>query len=57
MSQPARPELKPYADKLHEMQFQGERPGRDGTGTIPLHGICYLDDLRGKKDREEEEPV
>ena len=55
MAQPARAELKPYADKLHDMQFQGERPARTGTGTIPLHGICYLDDLRGKQDREANE--
>jgi hypothetical protein len=52
MPQPARPELKPYADKLHEMQFQGQRPGRDGSGIMQLHGICYLEDLRGKKDRD-----
>jgi hypothetical protein len=46
MNQPARAELKPYADKLHEMQFQGSRPGADGNMTMPLHGIRYLDDLR-----------
>jgi hypothetical protein len=55
MPQPARAELKPYADKFHDMQFQGQRPGRDSAGTIPLHGICYLDDLRGKKDRDGED--
>lgn len=54
MPQAARPELEAYADKLHEMQFQGQRPRLDGAGSIPLHGICYLDDLRGKKDREDE---
>src|SRR5207247_5307645 len=43
MPQLARAELKPYSDKLHEMQYQGERPSPDGSGTIPLHGICYLD--------------
>lgn len=49
MPQGARPELKAYADKLHEMQFQGQRPRHDEAGFFPLHGICYLDDLRGKR--------
>jgi hypothetical protein len=51
MPQPARKELKTYADKLHDMQFRGERPAPDGVGTFSVHGICYLDDLRGKFDR------
>ncbi|HEX4797258.1 MAG TPA: DUF3800 domain-containing protein [Humisphaera sp.] len=55
MNQPARAELKPYANKLHDMQFHGERPTTDGSGVIQLHGICYLDDLRGKQDREADE--
>ncbi|HZK81618.1 MAG TPA: DUF3800 domain-containing protein [Humisphaera sp.] len=46
MTQPARTELKAYADKLHEMQFQGERPGDEDNATIRLHGIRCLDDLR-----------
>jgi hypothetical protein len=50
MPHPARSELKPYADKRHEMQFHGERI--DGVGRFELHGICYLDDLRGRLDRE-----
>jgi len=54
MPQPARTELKPYADRLHDMQFQGERPAVDESGMIKLHGICYLDDLRGRHDREGE---
>lgn len=53
MPQPARAELKQYADKVHGMQFIGQRPARDGSqDTIPLHGICYLDDLRGQRDRD-----
>lgn len=55
MAQKARAELKPYADKLHEMQFHGDRPALDGSGTISLHGICYLDDLRGKQDKQAED--
>jgi len=46
MSQPARPELKPYADKLHDMQYQGGLPGADGNIAMRLHGIRYIDDLR-----------
>lgn len=57
MPQTVRRELKPYADKLHDMQFQGDRPGKDGEGTIPLHGLCYLNDLRGKKDRDSEDDL
>lgn len=54
MHQPSRPELRSYAAKLHEMQYQGEKPRPDGSGVWPLHGITYLDDLRGRFDREEE---
>jgi hypothetical protein len=46
MAQPARGELKPYADKLHDMQFQGERPGDQGNAALPLYGIRYIEDLR-----------
>jgi Protein of unknown function (DUF3800) len=56
MPQPARPELRPYALKLSEMQFQGQKPKSDGTGVWQLHGITYLDDLRGQSDREIEDP-
>jgi len=55
MAQPMRTELKPYADKLHEMQFHGDRPDRAGDGVWPLHGIIYLNDLRGRRDRDAEE--
>ncbi len=51
MPQPSRDELRPFAKKLHEMQFHGRKPKRDGTGHWPLHGIVYLDDLRGRVDR------
>jgi hypothetical protein len=36
------------------MRFQGERPERDGNAVVRLHGIRYLDDLRGRWDRHEE---
>jgi hypothetical protein len=53
MPQRERAELKPYAGKLHDMQFEGEKPGRDeDADLIPLYGICYLDDLRGQRDRD-----
>ena len=51
MPQVSRQELKPFADKLHELQFHGQKPKRDGTGYWPLHGIVYLDDLRPRSDR------
>ncbi len=51
MPQPSRDELKPYAQKLHEMQFHGQKPKRDGAGHWSLHSIVYLDDLRGRLDR------
>ena len=53
MAQPCREELKPYADKLHDMQFHGEKPRAGQDGVWPLHGIVYLDDLRGSFDRGE----
>ncbi len=55
MPQPSREELRPFAKKLHEMQFHGQKPKRDGTGCWPLHGIVYLADLRGRMDRLAEE--
>ncbi|MCC6126790.1 MAG: DUF3800 domain-containing protein [Pirellulales bacterium] len=55
MRQPIRPELSPYADKLHGMQFVGEKPRRNEEGVWRLFGIRYIDDLRGQFDREEEE--
>jgi len=51
MEHTARRELKEYADKLHDMQFHGEKPRDDSDGFWPLHGIAYLDDLRGSRDR------
>ena len=55
MKQQRRPELRPYATKLHDMQFHGEKPKADATGIWPLHGIVYLDDLRGRYDRAEDD--
>jgi len=54
MSQPCRDELRPFATKLHAMQFEGEKPKAGGEGTWRLYGITYLDDLRGQFDREQE---
>jgi hypothetical protein len=51
MPQPVRADLQPYASKLHDMQFHGEKPKADGTGVWPLHGITYLDDLRGQAEK------
>jgi hypothetical protein len=58
MSQPAREELRPYASKLHDMQFHGYKPKVDGSGDWPLHGIWYIQDLRDQVDRAaaEDEP-
>lgn len=55
MDQPCRDELRPYAMKLHDMQFMGEKPKAGGEGTWQLYGITYLDDLRGQFDREQED--
>ena len=52
MSHPCRDELREYSDKLHEMQFRGQKPKLGGDGTWSLFGITYLDDLRGQFDRE-----
>jgi len=50
-----RQDLRPYAAKLYDMQFHGDKPRRDGSGVWKLNGIVYLDDLRGKFAREEDE--
>ena len=52
MPQPFRAELQPYVNKLHDMQFHGQKPRPDGTGVWQLHDITYLEDLRGQFDRE-----
>lgn len=52
MSQPVRQELRPYAAKLHDMQFHGQKPKPSGDGVWQLHGIVYLEDLRSQADRE-----
>ncbi|MBN1513070.1 MAG: DUF3800 domain-containing protein [Phycisphaerae bacterium] len=57
MPQDSRQELKPFAKKLHEMRFQGQKPKSDGTGHWPLHGIVYLDDLRGRLDKMADEEI
>lgn len=54
MNQQFREELRPYASKLHDMQFHGFKPKLDGTGSWPLHGIRYIQDLRPQQGREEE---
>jgi hypothetical protein len=54
--QPCRTDLQPYVRKILNMQFQGEKPRTDGDGVWRLHGIVSLDDLRGRADREEDEP-
>jgi hypothetical protein len=54
MTQPVREELRPYAQKLHDMQFQGEKPKGGGQGIWELHGIVYIDDLRGQFDRADD---
>jgi hypothetical protein len=55
MTQPIRQELRPYAAKLHDMQFVGEKPKQNEDGVWHLYGIRYIDDLRGQFDREHEE--
>lgn len=52
MTQAVRAELRPYVAKLRDMQFRGEKPKDNEDGTWPLFGITYLDDLRGRFDRD-----
>ncbi len=51
MPEPVRAELEPYASKLHDMQFHGQKPKPDGNGFWQLHGITYLDDLRSHSEK------
>ena len=55
MPQPVRDELLPYAAKLQDMQFIGEKPKQGGDGLWWLFGIRHIDDLRSQFDREHEE--
>lgn len=45
MAQPVRRELHPYAQKLHDMQVQGQKPKSDGSGFWPLYGIKYIEEF------------
>ncbi len=51
MRQPVRAELKPYADKLHGLQYHGQKPNSIGDGSLNVFGIAYIDDLRGRFDK------
>jgi hypothetical protein len=52
MPQRRREELAPLARKLHEMQFQGEKPDDSSAQPRRLFGINYIDDLRGASEKE-----
>lgn len=45
MQQRTREELKPFARKIHDMQFHGQKPKEDTAGVWQLHGITYIEDL------------
>lgn len=49
MKKPAREELKPFADQVHELKFY-TRIEKDYKNT-DMHGFCYIDDLRTKNEK------
>jgi hypothetical protein len=53
--EPCRPELRPYVNKLLDMEFHGEKPRSENQGVWDLRGIVGICDLRGRFDREQEE--
>lgn len=55
MREPIRKELLPYATKLQDMQFIGEKPKQDSDGVWHLFGIRHINDLRGQFDREHDD--
>lgn len=58
MPEPARAELRPFADKVFELRYQyaGEgSPNRIFGGKLRKSGIAYIDDLRTRRERELEE--
>jgi hypothetical protein len=54
MLQPRRAELEPFARKLHDIQFVGEKPKDDSDGTWMLYGIKYIE---GKGQAGEDENI
>ena len=52
MPQPAREELGSFVTKLRDMEFHGQKPKEDDSGVWQLHGIRYIDDLRGHGEKE-----
>ena len=52
VNHPAREELIPYADKLHDLQFRGQRPNPAGEGVLDIWGLKYLNDLRSERDKD-----
>lgn len=54
MFEPARSELRPYADKVFELRYQYEGSKRILGGRGKKSGIVYIDDLRTRREREDE---
>lgn len=46
MVEPIRPEIKPYADLILDMQYRGKRQDQDTGKEWDVYGVQYLDDLR-----------
>ena len=54
MTQPARLELAPFAEKIELLRFKTERPDDNGR-PWPVWGLKYIDDLRPRRELEEDD--
>jgi hypothetical protein len=56
MGEPARDELKPFADKVFERRYRGRSMRMNGKRASRIWGIAYIPDLRPRNERGKREP-
>lgn len=56
MAQPTRPEMEPFGQLAFDLRYIGQRPDAgDGLTLRPIYGIIYIDDLRPREERSEDQ--
>lgn len=53
MPEPARAELKPFADQVFNLQYEGREVMPGGRRGHQIWGLKYIDDLRPRSERED----
>ena len=55
MTEPTRPDVEPFAKLAFDIRYVGRRCDESGAKEWPCYGIFYVDDLRPKHERENDE--